>query len=46
MLVNRLQIMDKQLDQQQYTQVTSSQCEASVDGNDLGPGELEVSSSL
>ena len=45
MLVN-LQIMDKQLDQQQYTRVTSSQCEVSVDGKDLGLGELEVSSSL
>ena len=46
LLANRLQITDKRLDQQQYTPVTSSQCEASVDGKDLGPGELEVSSSL
>jgi hypothetical protein len=44
--VNRLQIVDKRLDQQQYTPVTSSQYEASVDGKDLGPGELEVSSNL
>ena len=40
------QITDKRLDQQRYTPQTSSQYEGSVDGKDLGPDGLEVTSFL